>query len=183
MFKSFRAYRSLMANDLLQERLWHPGIHGHPCPASSSDVMLHRKLMSKEVTGLDLWINHRGDKEERVDGPVTLLCCTQGAAISGEYIKEWKRKGGSHERWQPGEVRDGYGRSAGWGVIRRGAMTERTEEELEKLSCSSAPLQLLIYYICSVQEFWNPTLPIICWELTVSPWNGFDICVTRGEQR
>lgn len=54
-----------MANDLLQERIEHSGIYGSACPTSYRDVMLHRKLMSEEVTVLDLRINHTGDKEEK----------------------------------------------------------------------------------------------------------------------
>lgn len=43
-----------MANDLLQERIQHSGILGPTRPANYRDVMLHRKLVSEEVTVLDL---------------------------------------------------------------------------------------------------------------------------------
>lgn len=43
-----------MANDLLQEGIQHSGIFAPTCPASYRDVMLHGKLVSEEVTVLDL---------------------------------------------------------------------------------------------------------------------------------
>lgn len=140
MFKSFRAFRSLMANDLLQERIQHSGILGPTRPANYRDVMLHRKLVSEEVTVLDLWINHTGDSEGGVDGSLTLLSCTQGTPdfwrIHQRVEKERRgaRRAGSLQRCAVG--------MAGllcWRVIKKGALTERGRaEEIEKRHCSTA---------------------------------------------
>lgn len=121
---------------------------GPTSPASYRDVMLHRKLVSEEVTVLDLWINHRGDSEGGLEGSVTLLSCTQSMSISGEYIKERIKKGGSHESWQPGErCAMGMAGLLGWRVIRKGAMTEKGKRRRhwEKMFYSSH-LRLWIHY-------------------------------------
>ncbi len=99
-----------MANDLLQERIQHSGILGPTHPANHIDVMLHRKLVSEEVTVLDLRINHRGDSEEEWKASPHF---SPGIPISGEYIKDRMKKCWGHESWQPGEVCSGDGRSAG----------------------------------------------------------------------
>lgn len=80
-----------MANDLLQERIQHSGILGPTCPPNYRHVMLRRKLVSEEVAVLGLEIYHSADSEGGLKVSVTLLSCTQGMPISGEYIKERRR--------------------------------------------------------------------------------------------
>lgn len=85
-----------MANDLLQERIEHSGIYESACPTRYRGVMLHRKLMSEEVTVLDLRINHTGDKEEKGGW----LCHT--ARLHSRCTDFWRtHQRMNKKRWEP----------------------------------------------------------------------------------
>lgn len=139
MFKSFRAHRSLMANDLLQERIQHSSILGPTHPANYRDVMLHRKLVSEEVTVLDLWINHKEDREGGVEVSVTLLSCTQGMPFFWRIYQRVNKA-----RWGPWELAAWRGVLWEWqvwwveGWLRRVLWQSERGKKIEKRHCSTS---------------------------------------------
>lgn len=139
-------------------------------PAKYRDVMLHRKLVSEEVTVLDLWINHRGDRQKSGK-----LCHT--VLLHSRYADFWrihqrgrmKRKvgavrAGSLERCAAGEWQVCW--VEGW--LRRVLWQERggkREGDREKTLFYSTHLQLWTHYSCSVTSplkfhFSNNTLKV-----------------------
>lgn len=72
----------------------------------------------------------------------------------------------------------------GWGVIKKGAMTEgRREKGIEKkMLFYSTHLQLWTHYSCSLQALWNSTFQTICWEFWVSLQKQSLINITKGDE-
>lgn len=159
-----------MANDLLEEGFQHWGILGPtPSAANCRDVMLHRKLVSEEVTVLDLWINHGGDSEGGVEGSVTHAALLHSRHADFWRIHQRVNGGGADvSAGSPERCAAGLAGLLGWRVIKRAAMTRRgggggaRDRDGEKILFSNFGL--------ITAALWNPTFQTIRWKLPVSGW-------------
>lgn len=142
--------------------------------------MLHRKLVSEEVTVLDLWINHGGDSEGGVEGSVT-----HAALLHSRHADFWR----IHQR--ANEVGGGLlwalaarrGVQQGWQVCwvegwLRGLLWQEGESrdrDGEKILFSNFGL--------ITAALWNPTFQTIRWKLPVSPQRESLITITKGREK